>query len=150
MNESRSTGAFIKYSIMALAFMPSPLILQAHELSDGISAYQSRRYEQAFQIFSEHADIASPKALYYLSELYRSGKGVEPDEYSAFELCKQAAEEGIVEAQFRLGMMYLQGEGTTEDDDRALQWLWMAADNGYPHAREILDFVLNSDFTTGC
>ena len=122
----------------------------AGDVENGIKAYQAKQFEKAFEIFSKSVDKSNPKTLFYLSSMYRAGKGVEQDEYMAFDLCKDAAEEGLAEAQFQLGMMYLHGEGVTEDDDQALEWLWMAADNGYPHAREILQFVLQNDFTTGC
>jgi TPR repeat protein len=69
----------------------------------------------------------------------------------AFEYFKRAAEEGIVDAQFQLGMMYLNAVGMTqEDDDRALEWFWRAADAGHQEAKEMFDFVINSDFTFGC
>jgi TPR repeat protein len=120
-------------------------------LIEGIRAYQENLYEEAFTIFTSHADITNPMAMYYLSALYLSGKGVEQNEDLAFEYCKRAAEEGVVEAQFQLGMMYLNAVGIIqEDEDRALEWLWQAADSGNQEAREMFDFVINSDFTLGC
>jgi TPR repeat protein len=118
---------------------------------DGVRAYEKKQYEQAFSIFTSHADTTNPMAMYYLSVLYLSGNGVEQNEEMAFEYCKRAAEEGVVEAQFQLGMMYLNAVGMThEDEDRALEWLWRAADSGHQQAREMFDFVINSDFTYGC
>jgi TPR repeat protein len=123
----------------------------AEHIADGIEAYESNQYEQAFSIFSSHNNLTNPKALYYLSALYLSGKGVEQDEFVAFHYCKQAAEEGLVEAQFELGMMYLNGVGVmSEDEDMALEWLWKAADNGHQQAKEMFDFVLNNDLSLGC
>ena len=133
----------------ALAITPLPATFAGGD-ENGIDAYQAKQYDKAFEIFSRNADKSNPKVLFYLSSMYRTGKGVEQDEYMAFDLCKDAAEEGFAEAQFQLGMMYLHGEGVTEDDDQALEWLWAAADNGYSHAREILQFVLQNDFTAGC
>ncbi|MGD8913008.1 MAG: tetratricopeptide repeat protein [Candidatus Thiodiazotropha sp.] len=118
---------------------------------DGIRAYEKKQYKQAFSIFASHADIANPMAMYYLSALYLSGMGVEQNEEMAFEYCKRAAEEGIIDAQFQLGMMYLNAVGMMqEDNDKALEWLWRAADSGHQQAREMFDFVINSDFTYGC
>jgi TPR repeat protein len=123
----------------------------SEHLIEGVEAYQQKRYEQAFNIFTSHADITNPMAMYYLSTLYLAGKGVEVNEEMAFEYCKRAAEEGIVEAQFQLGMMYLNAVGLSqEDEDKALEWLWQAADNGNREAREMFDFVINNDFTFGC
>jgi TPR repeat protein len=123
----------------------------SEQVIDGIRAYEKKQYKQAFSIFSSHADITNPMAMYYLSALYLSGKGVEQNEEMAFEYCKRAAEEGIVDAQFQLGMMYLNAVGIVhEDNDRALEWLWKAADSGHRQAREMFDFVINNDFTYGC
>ena len=128
----------------AFASHPSHLV-------EGIQAYENGQFKQAYTVFASHADTTNPKALYYLSALYLSGKGVEQDEFKAFEYCKRAAEEGLVEAQFQLGVMYLEGVGMMyEDEILALEWLWRAADNGHEHAREMFDFVLNRDFTIGC
>lgn len=68
--------------------------------------------------------------------------GVERDEDEAFHWCKKSAGECVLDAQFQLGVMYLHGEGVEEDDVLALEWLWQA--------REVLQFVLQNDFTTGC
>jgi TPR repeat protein len=120
-------------------------------LNEGIKAYEAEKFEQAYTIFSSHADITNPKALYYLSILYLSGKGVDRDEFRAFELCKMAAEEGLVEAQFQVGVMYLDGVGVMHEDEiKALEWLWKAADNGHQHANELFDFIINRDFAIGC
>ena len=121
-------------------------------LAEGIKAYENGEFRQAYTVFTNHADTTNPKALYYLSALYLSGKGVDQDEFMAFEYCKKAAEEGLVEAQFQLGVMYLDGVGTMngENEVMALEWLWKAADNGHKHAKEMFDFVLNRDFTIGC
>jgi TPR repeat protein len=121
------------------------------EIIKGINAYAAKQYEQAFSIFSNHANIANPVAMYYLSTLYLSGNGVKQDEYLAFQYCEQAAKEGLVEAQFELGMMYLNGIGVmNEDEDMALEWLWKAADSGHQPAKEMFDFILNRDLSLGC
>ena len=121
-------------------------------IAEGIAAYENGEFKQAYTVFTSHADTTNPKALYYLSALYLSGKGVDQDEFMAFEYCKKAAEEGLVEAQFQLGVMYLDGVGTMngENEIMALEWLWKAADSGHQHAKELFDFVLNRDFTIGC
>jgi TPR repeat protein len=143
-NSLYKLGAGVALSIL------SDTVASEH-LIEGVRAYEKKQYEQAFVIFTSHADITNPMAMYYLSALYLSGKGVEKNEVMAFEYCKRAAEEGIVDAQFQLGMMYLNAVGMThEDDDRALEWFWRAADGGHREAKEMFDFVINRDFTFGC
>jgi len=103
-----------------------------------------------FQSVKSNAEAGDARAQYLLSTLYRTGNGVNQDDYNAFHWCKLAAEEGVLEAQFQLGVMYLEGEGVTEDESKALEWLWLAADRGYPQATEVLEYVLYSEFDYGC
>jgi TPR repeat protein len=124
--------------------------LHAESLNAGITAYQEKQFSKALGIFQQYAKKGNPTAQFYLSLLYRSGMGVERDEDEAFDWCKKSAGEGVLDAQFQLGIMYLQGEGVEEDDVLALEWLWQASDRGHLHAREVLQFVLQNDFTTGC
>ncbi len=124
--------------------------LHAESLEAGVAAYQEKQYSKALEIFQQYAEKGDPTAQFYLSVLYRSGMGVERDEYEAFDWCKKSAGEGVLDAQFQLGIMYLHGEGAEEDDALALEWLWQASDRGHLHAREVLQFVLQNDFTTGC
>jgi hypothetical protein len=49
--------------------------VESEHLIDGIRAYEESQYTQAFTIFTSHADITNPMAMYYLSALYLSGKG---------------------------------------------------------------------------
>jgi TPR repeat protein len=150
MSSSKSLWKLTAGAVLSLAAQ-SAFSSDPSHLAEGIRAYEKGHFKQAYTVFASHADTASPKALYYLSALYLSGKGVEEDEFKAFEYCKRAAEEGLAEAQFQLGVMYLEGLGMmNEDEIMALEWLWRAADNGHEHAREMFDFVLNRDFTIGC
>ena len=124
--------------------------LQAESLEEGIAAYQEKQFPRALEVFQHHAQAQNPTAQYYLSILYRLGLGVERDEREAFLWCSQAAGAGVLDAQYHLGIMYLQGEGVVEDDLKAMDWLWKAADRGHQQAKEVLQFTLENDFTTGC
>ena len=124
--------------------------LQAQSLEVGIAAYQEKQFPAALEVFQHHAQEQNATAQYYLSILYRLGLGVERDEDEAFLWCKRAADAGVLDAQYHLGIMYLQGEGVSEDDAIALEWLWKAADRGHQQAKEVLQFTLENDFTTGC
>lgn len=131
-----------------LAF--SSQVLGSGSLETGITAYQEKQYSKALEVFHHYSEKHEPEAQYYLSMLYRQGLGVERDEDVAFLWCKRAADEGLLDAQYQLGIMYLQGEGVGEDDALALEWLWQAADRGHKQAKEVLQFALENDFTTGC
>jgi TPR repeat protein len=90
------------------------------------------------------------EAQYRVGMRYRTGEGVSPDEYQAFQWCLSAAREGHSAAQYQVGMMYLNGEGVTASDATALDWFEKSASAGNTQAQDILDYVLNNDFTIGC
>ncbi len=116
-----------------------------------VSAQEPGRDDQtAFLALKSNAEAGDARAGYLLATLYQTGRGVAQDPYSAFHWCRFAAEEGVLEAQFQLGLMYLEGDGVTQDEGEAMEWLWLAADRGYPQATEVMEYVLNNDFTYGC
>ena len=98
----------------------------------------------------EQARNGDANAQYLLGTRYRLGEGVSPDEYEAFSWYLRAAEEGHPAAQFYVGLMYLNGEGVTASDDAALEWFEKSAQAGNGQAKDMLDYVLNNDFTIGC
>jgi TPR repeat protein len=97
-----------------------------------------------------NAENGDTTAQYVLGSLYTIGGCVPQDEYNAFFWYKRSAEEGLLEGQFQLGMMYLEGEGVTESEDDGVKWIRRASNRGHPRAREVLKYILNKDFTTGC
>src|SRR6516225_1200877 len=74
-------------------------------------ALLSGRFEQAAALLARRANAGNAEAQYQLASLYRSGRGVPPDEALAFKWMKAAAEHGHAKAEFNLGAMYLSGRG---------------------------------------
>ncbi|MFK7845490.1 MAG: tetratricopeptide repeat protein [Rhodothermales bacterium] len=140
----------LKAITAASALALSSQVLAVGSIETGITAYQQKHYSKALEVFHHYSKKHEPRAQYYLSVLYRQGLGVERDDEVAFLWCKRAADKGMLDAQYQLGIMYLQGEGVGEDDALALEWLWQAADRGHKQAKEVLQFALENDFTTGC
>lgn len=122
----------------------------ADEYQKGLAAYDQDRYEQAIQYFRRSAKQGNTRAQYLLGTMYRAGIGIESNEYKGFEWCARAAKGGHLEAQFQLGLMYLEGEGVTQNDEKAMEWIWNAAERGYPQATEVLQYIMENDFGTGC
>jgi TPR repeat protein len=139
----------VTFTVTTTLTLPSRA-LAVESLETAIAAYREQEFPEALEIFQRYAEKQEPSAQYHLCMLYHEGLGVERDEDEAFLWCKRAADAGILDAQYQLGLMYLQGEGTEEDDALALEWLWQAADRGHQQAKEVLQFTLNNDFTTGC
>src|SRR3984893_16879364 len=117
---------------------------RAQEARDGAvdraidSALRTGQYGQAAALLARMANSGNAEAQYQLASLYRSGRGVRPDETLAFKWMKAAAERGHMKAQFDLGSMYLAGRGVGRDIDQARIWLLKARAQGYPEASLLL------------
>ena len=129
----------------ALGFAVGHTGIASDTFERGISAYEKQQYTKAFELIKDSAEQGKTRAQYLLGTMYRSGIGVEADEYEGFYWCQKAAEEGLREAQFQVGLMYLEGEGVTPDEEKAIEWLWAAADRGYTQATELLQYILSGD-----
>ena len=118
MASSKTLWKLTAGALLSLAAQPALPSHPSH-LVEGIRAYENGQFKQAYSVFASHADTTNPKALYYLSALYLSGKGVDQDEFKAFEYCKMAAEEGLAEAQFNLGVLHFEGNGVEQNLEEA-------------------------------
>ena len=130
---------------VAIGFVVGHAGVAADTFQRGITAYEKGQYNTAFKLIKNSAEQGETRAQHLLGTMYRSGMGVDVDEYEGFYWCQKAAEEGLREAQFQVGLMYLEGEGVTPDEEKAVEWLWAAADRGYTQATELLQYILSGD-----
>mgnify|MGYP002064525477 CR=1 FL=1 len=79
MASSKTLWKLTAGALLSLAAQPALPSHPSH-LVEGIRAYENGQFKQAYSVFASHADTTNPKALYYLSALYLSGKGVDQDE----------------------------------------------------------------------
>ena len=84
----------------------------------------------SFHLAMKNAMEGDPPSLFFVSVLYRSGRGVTMDEGEAFRWTKRAAEAGEDGAQFNLGFCYTNGTGVTADAVEAARWYKRAAEAG--------------------
>ena len=87
-----------------------------------IWCYNARRYESAFEGFSEYAKMGNATAQYYLGKMYEDGLGVSQDYIKAVEWYRKSAEQGYAKAQYNLSIMYYLGKGVSKDFDKYLEW----------------------------
>jgi uncharacterized protein len=93
------------------------------------------------------AESGNPIAQYRLSQLYRSGRGVERNEATAMMWLNRSAELGNASAQADLGERYLQGgRGVEESESEARKWFEKAAAQGEAGAIRRLIPMLKRDF----
>ena len=88
-------------------------------------AYQlamEERYEEAFPLFRDAAELGLEEAMMNVSLCYRNGFGVEQDPQACFAWMKRAAEAGWIPAFCRLAELYEQEIGTEQDLEAARYW----------------------------
>jgi TPR repeat protein len=123
---------------------------QAAAMSVATEAYIAGRYGEAAGLLTPLAEAGNPQAQLKLATLYRTGAGVEADEYAAAHWYRLAAEQGEAEAQFHVGLMMLQGIGMTEDPYGALAWISKAAHQGFGDAVELEAYMLENEAPMAC
>jgi len=135
---------------IALAICSAPLHAKAASIEQGLAAYRSQHYQDAFGILGPLALQGQPEAELALARMYHAGRGVEQDVREAMYWYCHAANHGIAEAQFQLGLFYLDGNVVSEDEELALNWFEKAADQGHLQAARLRRMVLNNELLAGC
>lgn len=126
----------IKRIFFAALIATIPSTIFAEPLADGMSAYTKGDYLQAYGHLLPLANQGNAEALYYLSRLYKSGKGVPLDWATAKKLLGKSAERGFAPAQYELANMYESpkeaGYGYLSQTDyaEAAKWYRKAAEQG--------------------
>ena len=96
--------------------------VHAGELEDGLAAYHSKDYPQAFIRLQPLAELGVPAAQFTLGEMYRRGRGFVPSAPEALPFLQQAATANYPPACIALGEMFEAGEGGKQDSEAAAQW----------------------------
>ena len=113
------------------------------DFNDGVVAFLSGDYDEAFLIFQALAETESSYlAMYYLGVMLHEGRGVAPDHKQAVRWFKQASEVGIPQAQNRLARMYRDGTGVTRDYEQAYAWYRTAVAGGHAPSEAELPMVV--------
>ncbi len=106
------------------------------DLSDALTAFRIKRYEQALSEFTYLADEGEGIASYYLGKMYEEGLGVPVDEVKAVEYYQRAANLYNVDATYKLADILL-NEAVDLDDPKiagGIAYLKKAAYAGQPDA----------------
>ncbi len=105
-------------------------------LSEALTAYGIKRYEQAFAEFSYLADEGDATAAYYLGKMYANGEGVEKNDQKAIEYYQKAESAYNIDAAYELAEILLNDSADSEDEkfENGLKYLKRAAYAGQPNA----------------
>ena len=94
---------------------------------DGIPIYERGDYVAAFGLWRTLADRGDARAQAAVSDMYRSGQGVDQNAAEALKWLRLAAEQGHADSQFGLALMYRNGKGIPKDYSEATKWMQLAA-----------------------
>ena len=83
-----------------------------------------------FAFLTASAEQGNTTAMFYLSDCYKKGWGVEQDPAQEFYWSKKGAELGDPLCMIALSNCYFNGEGTEQDYQEALAWDLKAAETG--------------------
>lgn len=108
--------------------------------------YDDEKYEQAFELYQQAADMGSMDAVARVGRCYLTGFGVDKDLEVAFKYCKEAAEKGSFYGQNTLGWMYENGEGVKKNVVKAAEWYRKAAEQGYAIAQNNLGTMYRNGY----
>jgi|GEM_PF-3152245 len=100
-----------------------PQDVQAANLCDrGVTFYEQKKYEEAFDCFRQAAEMGNVQAMINLSVTYNHGQGTEKNPTAAYEWMKKAADMGRADACWYLGSLIKDGVGTEANAQEALKY----------------------------
>lgn len=99
-------------TVLSVALWATPVFAG---LSDALTAFEIKKYDQAFAEFSYLADEGDATAAYYLGKMYAQGLGVEKNETKAVEYYQRAENAYNIDAAYELAEILLK-EATDQND----------------------------------
>jgi hypothetical protein len=107
----------------------------AGPLEDGEAAYREKEYAKAAELWQPLAEKGDATAQYNIGTLFAEGKGVTPNDATAFMWFQRAANQGNATAQYNVGASYAAGAGVAKSDADAAKWFRRSADQGMVFAQ---------------
>jgi TPR repeat protein len=139
-----SIGAILIAGVLAGKYLEqSRSMTPQQRLQTALQEFRSGYDQAALSILAPLADEGSPKAQYWLADIYENGLGVKPDARKALGLLEKSAAQGFVPAQRRLGELYLRGNEALQDFGKAQLWLRKAATAGDAEGQRMLGQIFD-------
>jgi TPR repeat protein len=91
-------------------------------LKDGIDAYNSKNYKEAYGIFSQLSKQGDSQAQYILGTMYLDGLGVKKDYTTAYNFFEESAKQNNSFGMYGIGYLYKHGLGVKRDLSKTLYW----------------------------
>jgi TPR repeat protein len=157
---SKKIAALTKAINAGVSHLQLKNILERNEHEDGVKAKRELRNEDveakpklpnehdALEWCGQTHYLSVPNyfhnvahGMFYIGNVYLSGKGVQQNKAKAANWFRQAAEEGDADAQAELGYMYDRGEGVPQNKAEAVKWYRRAAEQGHAKAQNNLGIM---------
>ena len=101
-------------------------------VEEGIEAYKKRKYEDALEILTPHAEKGNAEAQLWVGVMHSHGKGTRKDSKEAGRWFVKAAEQGHAKAQYSAAHHFFY---TARDRKTAAKWYRRAAEQGHNFAQ---------------
>lgn len=120
------TAKAMKTVIVAVVLMLSSVLPISAQIDEARSAYEAKRYADAWLKYRPLAEQGNAEAEYYVAIMLSNGEGVKEDLTEANVWLNKAAEHGHIEAQLEIGLM----ASAAQNHGLALFWFQKAAGQG--------------------
>lgn len=127
---------------LLLVLLVAPLMAHA-DYDTAKKDYDERRFEAAFDGFTEAATGGHMMAQYYLGVMYATGRTMPRDDVSAYKWFMKAGLQGHPISQGNVGTMKLNARGTDFDITGSYFWFILSEDGGFEKARKFMWRVTN-------
>ncbi len=112
-------------------------IVSAEKLATGIAFYEGNKsipidFQKAARFLNAALNEGNSEAYYYLGMLYRSGRGVQQCNVTAFEYFEKVARSKDPKSMAELSVCYLYGAGVEACDPLGVAYAKMSAEAGNP------------------
>ncbi|MCH9670460.1 MAG: SPOR domain-containing protein [Gammaproteobacteria bacterium] len=141
---TRLIASLFCLSVTLCGVAPRPAIANAApkaSFESALSAYRNGHYQQAFEVFRDHASYGSARAATIVGVMYAWGEGVRQDQEAAAQWYEQGARRGDAVAQYYLGNALADGVGVAANAGLARMWLTRSANQGHERARQRLTAI---------
>jgi hypothetical protein len=113
----------ISFFLVLVVFLTTQSLSFANSnLKDGIDAYNSKNYKEAYSIFSQLSKKGDSQAQYILGTMYLDGLGVKKDYATAYNLFEESAKQNNSFGMYGIGYLYKHGFGVKRDLSKTLYW----------------------------
>jgi len=111
------------FSILFCLTLAAQTEAQSSRYEQAFSAYQTQKFSDAEEIWTELANAGDVNAQYALGVMHLRQEASDAAPVAAFSWFEKASEQGHATAMFNLGVAYWEGTGVEQDKGKALS-LW--------------------------